>query len=125
MADIARKTSSEGQATIVVASTILLGVLACLYQAAVIRSSFPALDIPYGYFEQGAHPDVRAAVISRPLWVTATVFAVFGVVAAAHLFRHGFRWRLLIFLLLLLAAFLPFLIFNFVSAFQGDAPVFI
>jgi hypothetical protein len=103
----------------------ILGILACIWQSGVVHTVFVNGHIPYGFFATPQGQEKRFWVIEFPMSVVAGVFVVYGVVATIVLWKLGHRRELIVMWLFLFVCFVPFAIYNFVLAAQGDASIFI
>ncbi len=104
---------------------VLLGLGACAWQWYALHRVYPDGHMPYGHFQRASAQFERQTIIQYPSIATATTFIIYSFVGPIVWFRSGARWRILLLLLWVFLAYLPFGVYNFVLAAQGDASIFV
>lgn len=104
---------------------ILMSLTACAWQWAEVHQFYSDGHIPYGHFRDASTHIERQAIVERPSVTMSIVFICYGIASSAIWFGRGARWSILILLLWTFLAYLPFGVYNFLLAAQGDATVFI
>jgi hypothetical protein len=104
---------------------VVMSAGACLWQRHELLAIYPDGHIPYGHFRDNSAGLERQILIGQPVVAVGIAFTAYAIFASTIFFRRGARWRILLLLLWIILAYVPFGVYNFVLAGQGDGSVFI